>query len=303
MERAKTAKKAIPKAAAKATVSNPDKLLWPGDGVTKQQLAGYYEAFADHLLPFVAGRPISLIRAPDGIQGEKFFQRHHGRGMPDGIIPIKVRSEKQPYVMIKNKEGLRGLAQFGVVEIHPWGAPAKNIEKPDQLIFDLDPDEGLSFTMIQRAALGMRAHLENLGLSAFPKLTGGKGVHVVVPLRPHLKWDEAKAFTKEIAEAFERDDPANSVATMSKSKRKGRIFIDYLRNSRTATAVAAWSPRARPGAPIAVPVTWDFFESLKSLPVYPLTRPEEAARHFDAWKDFDNSRVKLTKAMLKQVGL
>lgn len=303
VEKAKPAKKKPPARMAKPTVSNPDKLLWPDDGVTKQQLADYYEAFADHLLPFVAERPISLIRAPDGIEGERFFQRHHSRGMPEGIIPIKVRSEKQPYLMIRDRQGLRGLAQFGVVEIHPWGAPARNIEKPDQLIFDLDPDEGLSFTMLKRAAIGMRAHLENLGLAAFPKLTGGKGIHVVVPLRPHVQWDEAKAFTREIAEAFERVDPANFVATMSKVKRKGRIFIDYLRNSRTATAVAAWSPRARPGAPIAVPVTWDFLEGLRSLPVYSMTRTEEATQHFDAWKDFDKSRVRLTRSILKQVGL
>ncbi len=302
VEKAKTAKAAAPPPSPEPTVSNPDKLLWPDDGVTKQQLADYYAAFAAHLLPHVARRPISLIRAPDGIGGELFFQRHYGKGMPDGIKVAKVRAEKQPYVMIEDSEGLRGLAQFGVVEIHPWGAPTKNIEKPDQLIFDLDPDEGLGFPMIKRAALGMRAHLDNFGLHSFPKLTGGKGVHVVVPLIPHLKWDEAKAFTKKIAETFEHVDPANFTATMSKSKRKGRIFIDYLRNARTATAVAAWSPRARPGAPIAVPVTWEFFSGLKALPVYSMIRPEEAARHFDAWKDFDTRRVKLTKAMLKQAG-
>lgn len=304
VEKAKTAKAAkAPAAASKPSVSNPDKLLWPDDGVTKQQLADYYRDFAAHLLPHVAHRPISLIRAPDGIEGELFFQRHYSKGMPDGIKIAKVRAEKQPYVMIQDAEGLRGLAQFGVVEIHPWGALTKNIEKPDQLIFDLDPDEGLAFPMIKRAALGMRAHLDNFGLHSFPKLTGGKGVHVVVPLVPHLKWDEAKAFTKEIAEAFERVDPANFTATMSKSKRKGRIFIDYLRNARTATAVSAWSPRARPGAPIAVPVTWEFFSGLKSLPVYSMTRPDEAARHFDAWKNFDTCRAKLTRAMLKQAGI
>src|SRR5690606_27817197 len=152
---ARTAKAAVPP--AKPTVSNPDKLLWPDDGVTKQQLADYYAAFAEHLLPHVARRPISLIRAPDGIDGELFFQRHHGKGMPAGVKVAKVRAEKKPYVMIEDAEGLRGLAQFGVVEIHPWGATTKNIEKPDQLIFDLDPDEGLGFPMIKRAALGMRA--------------------------------------------------------------------------------------------------------------------------------------------------
>src|SRR5690606_34221125 len=155
-----------------------------------------------------------------------------------------------------------------------------------------DPDEGLGFPMIKRAALGMRAHLETFGLHSYPKLTGGKGVHVVVPLTPHLQWDEAKAFTKAVAEAFERVDPANFVATMSKNKRKGRIVIDYLRNARSATAVAAWSPRGRPGAPIAVPVTWDFFGGLKSLPVYSMKRPAEVARHFDAWRDFDQCRVR-----------
>ncbi|HEX6959601.1 MAG TPA: DNA ligase D [Ferrovibrio sp.] len=286
-----------------ATVSNPEKLLWPADGVSKQDLADYYARFADHLLPHLVGRPISLIRAPDGIEGETFFQRHYAKGMPAGIQPAKVRNEKQPYLMIKHAGGLQALAQYGVVEIHPWGAKSSNIEKPDLLIFDFDPDEGLGFAMIKRAVLAMHGHLESFGLNSFVKLTGGKGVHVVAPLKPGADWEMAKGFTKAIAENFAEADPDNFTATMSKRRRKGRIFVDYLRNAKTSTAVAPWSPRGRPGAPIAVPVTWEFFAGLRQLPVYSMTRLQEVERHFDAWKDFNACRATLTKTMLKKAGL
>lgn len=288
---------------SKVILSSPTKQLWQADHVSKQDLADYFWRMSDHILRFVADRPLSVIRAPDGIDKQQFFQRHHTAGMSNFIHKAKIRNEPEPYISVHDADGLQALAQFNAIELHPWGATVKSPDKPEQLIFDLDPDEAVSFEMIQRAALGMKAYLEELGLAAFPKLSGGKGVHIVVPLVPSANWVEAKAFTKKVAEAFATIDPAHFIATMSKKQRAGKIFIDYLRNAKTATAVAAWSPRARPGAPIAVPVTWAFFEKMTELTVYSMVKPGTWERHLTAWDGFDDARVKLTAAITKRVGL
>lgn len=288
-------------------LTNPDKLLWPRDGITKSDLADYYARMAEPLLRFAGGRPLSIIRAPDGIQAEVFFQRHHTRGTSARIGKVKIAGEAKPYLAVQDAEGLRAMAQWGVVELHPWGSTVKDVEHPDQIIFDLDPDATVPFSLLKTTALALRDRLEGLGLAAFPKLTGGKGLHVVVPLQPQGKrgadWKQVKEFTRAIAKELEAADPTHLIAEARKAKRKGKIFIDYLRNDRMATAVACWSPRGRPGAPIVVPISWDFLRRQKKLPVYRMKSLKAALRHLGAWDDFEAGRRPLTRAMLQRAGV
>jgi bifunctional non-homologous end joining protein LigD len=263
------------KAAAKkrdsaVTITHPDKVLWPDVGVTKGDLADYYDKVADLMMRFIADRPISIVRAPDGIKGQRFFQRHASPGMSALIHGFKARGEAKPYLYIDRPEGLQALAQMGVLEIHPWGATRHHIDKPDILIFDLDPGPDVTFADLKRAAKEIRERLVKLKLGAFLKLTGGKGLHVVVPLEAKAQWPEAKAFAKALVDQMAGDSPDRYVATMSKKLRQGKIFLDYLRNDLTSTAVTAWSPRARDGAPIAVPVAWSAIERRGEMPVYHL---------------------------------
>jgi bifunctional non-homologous end joining protein LigD len=269
-------------------LSNPDKLLWAD--ISKADLRDYYAAAADRLMPFVANRPLTIIRAPDGYKGEVFYQRHAMKGMSKLIGTVKVKGEPKPYLMISSAEALPALAQIAAVELHPWASTASALEQPDYLTFDLDPDKGLSFADLRRAAFDMRDYLHRLGLGAFLKVTGGKGLHVVVPLQPRADWDEAKEFARALVEIMAADKPAAYTVNIRKAKRKGRVFLDYLRNGRTATAVAAWSPRARDGAPIAVPVSWSFMEKKRVLPRFTLDKANAAFKTADAWQDYERAR-------------
>jgi bifunctional non-homologous end joining protein LigD len=241
-------------------ISHPDKVLWPkspaGEAVTKLDLAHYMAASAPRMLPHVAGRPISILRAPDGVGGETFFQRHTLQGTAVPMLAIKVKGEPKPFLGVENAKGLVTLAQQGVLEIHPWGVRKGDPETPERIILDLDPAPDVPFARVIEGAKELHKRLAALGFTPFVKTTGGKGLHVVIAIRPGASWTDAKTFAREIAAQMAVDEPDRYTTTMAKAARRGKIFIDYLRNDRTATGVAPWSTRAREGCPIAVPVTW-----------------------------------------------
>ena len=240
-------------------LTSPDKVLYPEQSITKRQLAEYYLAVAEAMLPHVARRPITLVRCPTGRQRKCFYQRHAGSGVPSelGEVDIPGFEESGAYLFIKDPAGLVALVQMGVLEVHPWGARVDKPDRPDRIIFDLDPGEGLGFADVAEAAHEVRAYLGDLGLTSFAKTTGGKGVHVVVPVDRRYGYPQVKAFAKKVAESLAAKTPTRYLTRISKAERRGRIFIDYLRNDATSTAVAAYSTRSRAGAPVATPVTWD----------------------------------------------
>ncbi len=238
-------------------LSNPNKVLYPEQGITKSDLADHYVAVADWMLPHVAFRPITMVRCPTGRQKNCFYQRHAGSGVPKQIEKVVISGFDKPYLFIKDLAGLIALVQIGVLEIHPWAVTTRHPDRPDRLTFDLDPAEGLGFAAVVAAAVEVRDRLDSLGLLSFVKTTGGKGLHVVVPFRPSLEWREAKAWTKTFSEQMAADSPALYLTKISKAERTGRIFIDYLRNDATATAIGPYSTRSRIGAPVATPLSWD----------------------------------------------
>ena len=238
-------------------LSNPDKVLYPEQGITKSDLADHYVAVAERMLPHVAMRPITMVRCPTGRQKKCFYQRHAGSGVPEQIERVTVPGFDDPYLFIRDLPGLIALVQMGVLEIHPWGVTVERPDRPDRVIFDLDPGEGTGFEAVVAAALDVRARLEALGLESFVKTTGGKGLHVVLPIAPEYPWPEVKGWAKALSERMAADAPDRYLTRIAKAEREGRIFIDYLRNDPTSTAVAPYSTRARPGAPVAMPLAWE----------------------------------------------
>ncbi|HVY25161.1 MAG TPA: DNA ligase D [Polyangiaceae bacterium] len=240
-------------------ITNPGKILYPEQGITKQELLDYYALVAPRMLPHVANRPLTLLRCPEGRAKSCFFQKHPGKGTPAGLrsIPIREKDGKAPYSVIDDETGLFGIVQLGALEIHTWGSRADDFEHPDILVFDLDPDPALDYAAVITGAQTIRGIFEQYELQTFVKTTGGKGLHVCVPIVPELDWEQAKAFTAHIARALAERSPELYVATVSKARRTGKVFIDYLRNARGATFVAPYSTRAREGAPIATPLEWD----------------------------------------------
>jgi bifunctional non-homologous end joining protein LigD len=281
-------------------VTHPERVLYAEQGITKGELAAYYSHVSSWILPHVVGRPLTLVRCPEGVGKQCFFQKHPSRGMSKAIdtIPIQEKKSKTEYMVIHDRAGLNGLVQMGALEIHVWGSRTEDVEKPDFLTFDLDPDQDLAWTRVVEAATELRATMAKIGLTAFVKTTGGKGLHVVVPVLPELPWDTAKNFAKTIVEAMAQRNPDRYLTTMTKAKRRGKIFLDYLRNGRGATAIVPYSTRAREGAPVAVPLTWKEMESSKALPVFDVrTVPDRlASLKEDPWKDFDAARASMTKA-------
>lgn len=248
-----------PPATSTIAISNRARVIYPESNITKGQLADYYADVAAIMLPWAGGRPISLVRCPQGRAKKCFFQKHDAGSFGEKVHHVAITEKdghEEPYLYVDDAEGLMTCVQMGTIEFHGWGARIEDVEKADRLVFDLDPDEGLDFEAVRAAAFQFRDILKALGLTTFPMLTGGKGVHVIAPLTPQAEWPEVKAFASGLAQAVAQTDPSHFTAVLSKAKRKGRIFVDYLRNQRGATAIMPYSARSRPGAPIAAPITW-----------------------------------------------
>ena len=247
-------------------LTHPDRVVFPDQGITKGDLAQYYLAVADWILPHVAGRPLALVRCPTGAGGDCFFQKHPLPGMPPSIDRIEIQEKSGPatYVMIHDLAGLIALVQFGTLEIHAWGSTADDLEHPDRLVFDLDPDPLVPWKQVIAAAKLVRDRLADMRLKSFVKTTGGKGLHVVVPLARRQSWPEVKQFAKAFADRMVADDPGRFIATMSKAARRGKTFIDYLRNERGATSVVPNSTRAKGAATVSMPISWEELDKLRS---------------------------------------
>lgn len=285
-------------------LSHPDRVLYPQQGLTKLDLARYFEKMAEPLLEHAAGRLVSLVRCPRGRETKCFFQRHGGSGLPDEFRRKSVREKdggRSDYLYFTKKEALIAAAQLGVLELHIWGSKIDDIERPDRLVFDLDPDEGMDFAKVKQGATLMRDVLAQFDIESFPLLTGGKGIHVVAPLVRRHEWPVVKAFAGELAGHVAREDPDNYVATMSKARRKGRIFIDYLRNERGSTAIAPFSPRARKGAPLAWPVSWEQLDDVKAPDQFRLESADPGAAN--NWDGYDDLRQSLKADGLRALGI
>ncbi|WP_070158020.1 DNA ligase D [Sphingobium phenoxybenzoativorans] len=251
--------------ASSVTITNRDRVIFPEGKLTKGALADYYAQVAPIMLPWAGSRPISLVRCPQGRAKKCFFQKHDAGSFGDAVKHVAIREKdghEEPYLYIDTADGLLTCVQMGTIEFHGWGARIEDVEKADRLVFDLDPDVGLDFGAVRTAAFHFRDILKSIGLETFPMVTGGKGVHVIAPLVPDAEWSEVKDFAHRLAQAVAQSDPERFTAALPKAERKGRIFVDYLRNQRGATAVMPYAARAREGAPVAVPISWKEMEAI-----------------------------------------
>jgi len=286
-------------------ITHPEKILDAESGLTKRALAEYFEAVADNMLPHVADRPLSVVRCPDGNRKPCFFQKHTGVGTAHEVKSVSIRNrkngEKEEFLTVDSVEGLIGLAQMGVLEVHTWGCRNESVDQPDRIVFDLDPDSAIKWEMLASTALEFRKRLNKVGLKSFLKGTGGKGLHVVAPIVPEYDWRTIKEFAHELVLQLEREQPKLYVTKMSLAARKGRIFLDYLRNDRESTSVAPYSPRARSGAPVSMPLKWDELK-LGEMPKFHISDFQEWRSRLrkDPWKELLEVRQKLTSKALGQ---
>ncbi|MFC0402981.1 DNA ligase D [Paraburkholderia rhizosphaerae] len=288
-------------------ISNPDRVMDPSTGLTKLDVVRYYDAIAEWALPHLRARPLALVRAPEGIGGELFFQKHSERARIPGIqqLPPELNPRHPPLLVSNTVEALVGLAQMGVIELHTWNASAPDLEHPDRIIFDLDPDPALPWSAMLEAAALLRVVLDELGLRSFPKTSGGKGFHVVVPLTRRHSWDEAKQFSQAVAQHMARVVPDRFSAVLGPKNRVGKIFIDYLRNGRGASTVAPFSVRARPGLAVSMPVSWVELADIKRGDQFSMAAAasREQARRGDPWANYWRTRQGITTAMRRAVGM
>lgn len=284
--------------------TSPDRVLFPEQGITKRDLAEYYRSVADWILPAIRHRPLTLLRCPRGQEKECFIQRNAGDSVPDAVLRVDIPpqdegDEPSTYLAVDSLAGLLGLVQIGVLELHSWGARSDRLDRPDRLVLDLDPDEALPFDAVVEAAVGLRERLSDAGLVPFVMTTGGKGLHVVVPLKRTAGWDVVRQVARDIAEALEAEDPGRYVAHASKADRVGRIFVDYLRNGFGSTSINAYSTRARAGAPVATPVTWEELQAGIRPADFNVETVPKRLRELkqDPWADYPES----AKAMSRDV--
>ncbi|PDT04664.1 DNA ligase [Rhizobium chutanense] len=280
------------------SLSHPDRLYWPDEGVTKQALADYYAAVWRFMAPYVVNRPLALLRLPDGIKGhQRFFQKHAWKGMNPHIEEVAdpQDADGEKLLDIVDFNGVAALVQSAVLEIHPWGTTIDHWERPDMITMDLDPGEDVAWSAVIAAALDVKARLEARGIAAFVKTSGGKGLHVVSPLAPKAGWAEVKDFAHSLAESMSADMPDKYLSTATKAKRGGHIYIDYLRNGRGNTAVAAYSTRARPGAPVSMPLDWQELNEVTGPAAFTLANVPQRlrTRPKDPWSDFFDAAAPL----------
>lgn len=289
-------------------LTNLDKELYKEGPIRKAELIAYYASVAERMLPYVIDRPLTLVRCPSGQTGHCFYQKHATEAVPDAVLRLKIKEgpEAQDYMCVRDLNGLLALAQLGVLEIHTWQCRADKLERPDQFVFDIDPDDGLPWDHVARAALEVRERLQLIGLDSFVKTTGGKGLHVVVPVARRHDWETHKAFAHQFVVAMARDSPRLYVTNMAKRVRKGKVFLDYLRNGRGATAVAPYSTRARPHATVATPIAWEELSPGRAFHPETLTLPATIAtfsrRAPDPWEAYATVDQRLRVATLGQLG-
>ncbi|HVJ12954.1 MAG TPA: DNA ligase D, partial [Burkholderiales bacterium] len=287
---------------AQIRITHPERLIWPSLKITKADLVRYYAEVGDWMLPHAANRPLTLVRCPDGAEAKCFYQRHLGMGASPGELKQidRARSSKGKYLYLDTKNGILSAVQNGAVEFHTWGASIPDIQHPDRITMDLDPGPGVKWAELVKATELTRTLLEKLGLKCFLKTTGGKGLHVVAPLEPKLPWDEVKEFTRLVAEFLVKAEPKLFVAEMAKAKRTGRVYVDYLRNAETASAVAAYSARARKEAGVSTPLEWDELGRADLREKFTvLTLPKRLAKlTLDPWAEYSSTRQSITKAMM-----
>ena len=286
------------------TISNADRVVFDEQGVTKGDIAAYLNEVAEHMLPHIKDRPVSLVRCPAGDTSKCFFQKHHTDSTPDDIGSVMIREsdgEEDEYLVLNSAKALVSAAQIGALELHIWGSRTDKLESPDRFVIDLDPDESLSFEDVKSAAFEVRDVLESAGLKSFPLLTGGKGIHVIVPLERRRDWDEIKTAARNLAQKLADSAPGSYVAEMSKKKRKGKIFLDWLRNERGATAIAPYSLRARPGAPVATPVDWAELKRIEAADKYTIRTIGQrlAQLKSDPWEGYFDVRQSISKHVME----
>lgn len=288
-------------------LSHPDRVLYPEQGVTKVDLARYYEAVERWILPHAKNRPLTLVRCPEGRKKACFYQKHFREGLPNVIRSVPIHEEggtAEPYLYVEDLAGLVGLVQFGVLELHGWGALADDVERPDRLVFDLDPDPAVAWAQVIETAELLRSGLSDLGLETFVQTTGGKGLHVVAPLMRKRPWAEVKAFSQAFAERLVEIAPDRYVSKASKAARKGKIFIDWLRNARGATAIVPYSSRAREGATVATPLSWKDLKKAVPGNFTVATLPKRLARlRSDPWDGFWTTKQTIGAKALRALGL
>lgn len=287
------------------TVTHPERVLFADIGLTKGELAAYYESIAKDILPHIANRPLSMVRCPEGIEGACFFQKHASPGMSEALVH-RAPNEADAFVTIGDVDGLIQLVQFGAIEFHVWGCRLPALEKPDLMVFDLDPGPGVEWPTVVESTLVLGELLRSFKLTPFVKTSGGKGFHLCVPLKGgSVSWDQMKDLTRAIAEDLDRRIPGKFVVNMAKAKRHGRIFVDYLRNGRGATSVAPYSVRARPGAPVSVPVPWSAVSGLKSGMEFSVRNLAEWRNTSgkSEWAKFEATESNVTAQLLLELGV